>query len=190
MEISPEIFAWLSSLNIITPPFKQAFYLPPKTLELFLRGKHMITLISYLQKAYTNNDQATTSFTTFLSQLKHINDDIDYISPDIKYENWCVINKILKQFDINYSLEQISQLVSGNTQIFSDILNNIYSSCINSVKVNNNKLHQQTEQLHYNQTTINNKYSGTLSIGLPLRRDFQSEKVSKSRWHFMISGLF
>ena len=38
--------------------------------------------------------------------------------------------------------------------------------------------------------TINNKYSGTLSIGLPLRRDFQSEKVSKSRWHFMISGLF
>ena len=39
-------------------------------------------------------------------------------------------------------------------------------------------------------TTINNKYSGTLSIGLPLRRDFQSEKVSKSRWHFMISGLF
>ena len=39
-------------------------------------------------------------------------------------------------------------------------------------------------------TTINNKYSGTLSIGIPLRRDFQSEKVSKSRWHFMISGLF
>ena len=39
-------------------------------------------------------------------------------------------------------------------------------------------------------TTIDNKYSGTLSLGIPLRRDFQSEKVSKARWHFMLSGLF
>ncbi len=39
-------------------------------------------------------------------------------------------------------------------------------------------------------TTIDNKYSGTLSLGIPLRRDFQSEKVSNARWHFMLSGLF
>ena len=182
MEISTEIFAWLSSLNIIRPPFKQAFYLPPKTLELFLRGKHMITLISYLQKAYTNTNYETTSLTTLLSQLKHINDDSDYISPDIKYENWCIINKILKQFDINYSLEQISQLVSGNTQIFSDVLNKIYLLCINSVKINN-KLPQQTEQLQYNHANTNNsKYTkeSSLSSSLNISDNNVNLKTSSS----------
>ena len=183
MEISPEIFAWLSSLNIIKPPFKQAFYLPPKTLELFLRGKHMITLISYLQKAYTNTNYETASLTTLLSQLKHINGDTDYISPDIKYENWCIINKILKQFDINYSLEQISQLVSGNTQILSDILNNIYTSCINSAKINNNKLPQQTEHSQYNHVNTNSsKYTkeSALSSSLNISDNSLNLRTSSS----------
>lgn len=40
------------------------------------------------------------------------------------------------------------------------------------------------------QTSISNKYTARLTLGLPLRREFQGETVKKERVHFMISGQF
>ena len=39
-------------------------------------------------------------------------------------------------------------------------------------------------------TLINNKYSADLSVAFPLHREFQSEKVSKARLHFIVSAQF
>ena len=67
MEVTPEIFAWLTSLNIIDPfnSFSQDlvndFQIPEKTVSLLLGGKYINILIKQLQEAY------------HIKKLKHIN---------------------------------------------------------------------------------------------------------------------
>ena len=58
MEVTPEIFAWLTSLNIINPfvPFSEDllndFQIPEKTVRLLLGGKYFDKMIQPLQDAY------------------------------------------------------------------------------------------------------------------------------------------
>ena len=60
MEVTPEMFAWLSSQKVIDP-FKSlqseiispnTFQIPEKTIELLLGGKYMNIILKSLQDAY------------------------------------------------------------------------------------------------------------------------------------------
>ena len=132
MEVDPELFAWLTSLGILQSPFKQPFHLSMKTVELFLRGKYMTTILSYLQEAYNNFYNLNFNYVNILSQMKQIDENI--IGIEIKYYNWNIILKVLKNFGLNYTKDQISDLVSGNTVILSDILWKIYHLCTEFIK--------------------------------------------------------
>ena len=80
MEVTPEIFAWLTSLNIINPfvSFSQDlvndFQVPEKTVSLLMGGKFMDILIQPLQEAYNKFYKINEDYVSHLMKLKQIPD--------------------------------------------------------------------------------------------------------------------
>ena len=132
MEVTPEIYAWLTSLNIIDP-FKSLsedlnnnFIIPEKTLNLFFGGKYMDIILNKLQEAYNQFYKIKLDYISTISQLKPIEDNQEYISNSIKYANWTIINEILAHFGLTYSEEEINLIVSNNKEQLYKIIENIY----------------------------------------------------------------
>ena len=136
MEIDPNVFAWLSSLNIINPSLKieqtspTSFpKLPSRTIELLLGGKYMDIILTHLQNTYNSFYNLNFDYVKDLSQMKPIDDKSEYISHSIKYFNWNIISETLSHFGLNYNQNKIIELSNGNRAVLSDILTNIYSLC-------------------------------------------------------------
>ena len=135
MEVTPEMYAWLTDLNIINP-FSSLksdvvgnFVVPEKTIQLMLGGKYMDIILTTLQSAYNKFYKLKLNYLTKLSELKEITEDQDYISNSIKYANWHLINEMLNQFGISYSEDQINQLINGDRDFLLKVITQIYYLC-------------------------------------------------------------
>ena len=135
MEVTPEMYAWLTDLNIINP-FSSLksdvvgnFVVPEKTIQLMLGGKYMDIILTTLQSAYNKFYKLKLNYLTKLSELKEITEDQDYISNSIKYANWHLINEMLNQFGISYTEDQINQLINGDRDFLLKVITQIYYLC-------------------------------------------------------------
>ena len=135
MEVTPEMYAWLTDLNIINP-FSSLksdvvgnFVVPEKTIQLMLGGKYMDIILTTLQSAYNKFYKLKLNYLTKLSELKEISEDQDYISNSVKYSNWHLINEMLNQFGISYSEDQINQLINGDRDFLLKVITQIYYLC-------------------------------------------------------------
>ena len=135
MEVTPEMYAWLTDLNIINP-FSSLksdvvgnFVVPEKTIQLMLGGKYMDIILTTLQSAYNKFYKLKLNYLTKLSELKEITEDQDYISNSIKYANWHLINEMLNQFGISYSEDQINQIINGDRDFLLKVITQIYYLC-------------------------------------------------------------
>ena len=132
MEVTPEMYAWLTDLNIINPfsslktPTEGNFILPEKTIELMIGGKYMDIILTTLQAAYNKFYKLHLDYLTKLSELKEISEDQKYISNSVKYANWHLINEILNKFGISYTEEQINQLINGDNEFLLKVITQIY----------------------------------------------------------------
>ena len=101
MEVTPEIYAWLTSLKIIDP-FKSIsdsmnnFIIPENTLNLLFGGKYMDIILKNLQDAYNKFYKVDMDFINDINQIKLIQEDQEYILHSVKYANWQIIISILK----------------------------------------------------------------------------------------------
>ena len=135
MEVTPEMYAWLTDLNIINPfsslktPTDGNFILPEKTIELMLGGKYMDIILTTLQSAYNKFYKLKLDYLTKLSELKEISEDQKYISNSVKYANWHLINEILNKFGISYTEDQINQLINGDKEFLLKVITQIYYLC-------------------------------------------------------------
>ena len=132
MEVTPEIYAWFTSLNIINPFLSydddpvNNFIIPEKTINLLSGGKYMDIILKNLQDSYNKCYKVKMDFIFKLKELKNINEDEDYISSSIKKANWTLISETLKKFGINYSEEEIDKIINGDREFLLKVLKKIY----------------------------------------------------------------
>mgnify|MGYP002626069953 FL=1 len=135
MEVTPEMYAWLTDLNIINPfsslktPTEGNFILPEKTMELMIGGKYMDIILNTLQFAYNKFYKLKLDYLSGLSDLKEISEDQTYISNSVKYANWHLINDILNKFGISYTEDQINQLINGDKEFLLKVITQIFYLC-------------------------------------------------------------
>ena len=145
MEVTPEIYAWLTSLNIINPflsydedPMNN-FILPEKTTNLLFGGKYLDIILKHLQDSYNKCYKVKMDFIFKLKELKQISEDEDYISNSIKNSNWSIIFETLKKFGLNYTEEDLDKIVNGDKDFLSKVLTKIYELNIDYLKRANEK---------------------------------------------------
>ena len=134
MEVSPEIYAWLSALNIIDP-FNETnrngmnnYFVPESILNSLFNGEYIDLLIYDLQKAYNKYYQIRKDCSQKLKELVFKEKNFDKISEKTKLNNWNVINDALKIFDIKYSKNELNKVISGNSAILLKIISNIFNT--------------------------------------------------------------
>ena len=140
MEVSPEIYAWLSALNIIDP-FNETnkngmynYFIPENTLNSLFNGEYIDLLIYDLQKAYNKYYDIRKDSSLKLKELVFKEKNFDKISEKTKLNNWNVINDALKIFGIKYSKNDLNKVVSGNNIALLKIITNIFNTITQLLK--------------------------------------------------------
>ena len=136
MKVTPEIYAWLASLNIIDPYVSisnnsvKDFQIPEETVATLLLGKNMDIIIQPLQKAYNKFHRLQEDYISNLKELKEIPEDQEYISftslNKIKYENWKLIFKVLSKFNLQFTETDIYLLVNSDKDQLKEVITKIY----------------------------------------------------------------
>ena len=132
MEVTPELYAWLTDLNIINPfsslksDVAGNFMIPDKTIQLMIGGKYMDVILQSLQNAYNKFYKLKLDYLSKLKELKDIPEDTDYISNSVKYANWHLINDMLNKFGISYTEDQIMQICNGDREFLLKVITQIY----------------------------------------------------------------
>ena len=160
MEVTPEIFAWLTSLNILDPfrslseDITNNFAIPEKTLNLLFGGKYFDIILKNLQEAYNLFYKVKIDYTYNITQLKPIKEEEEYISNSIKYANWQIIIEILSHFGLSYSEDEINLLVNNDKEQLNKILSKIYALFTQFLKHSKND--------NYNDNTNNDSNNNSI----------------------------
>ena len=147
MEISPEIFAWLSTLEIIDPfdTMKSPdtkFIIPDKIYKLMMGGHYIGLMLKNLQENYNKFYSLDLNLIEDLKSLKPV-DDENKISNSLKYYNWNILFEILNHFGFNLNKEDINLLINDDKDYLNKILNKIYeltNQCITYMNKNDSKI--------------------------------------------------
>ena len=156
MEVTPEIFAWLTSLNIINPfvSFSQDlvndFQIPEKTVSLLMGGKYIDVMIQPLQEAYNKFYKTDQDYLSNLMKLKQIPDGQEYISNSLKYTNWKIIFEVLAHFGLVFSDDELSLLVNNSMDELKKVISKIYHTYTKYLNSSN-------DDYYYNKDLYNNK---------------------------------
>ena len=161
MEVTPEIFAWLTSLNIINPfvyypeELVDNFQIPEKTISLLFGGKYLDIMIQPLQDAYNKFYNIKEDYISGLMKLKHINEGQEYISNSLKYANWKIIFEVLSHFGLIFSEDELSLLVNNNMDQLKKVISKIYDAYTKYLNGANNtdiknKLYKKVNLNNYN----------------------------------------
>ena len=134
MDVSPELYAWLTSLHIVTPssstsPSQSSFSIPSHTLELMTAGKYFDVILSTLQTSYNNFYHLNFNYLDSLKDIKPIKDDDEYIAHSIKYYNWQIIVEILSHFGLNYNQRYVVDISNGKIDVLFEIINRLFTLC-------------------------------------------------------------
>lgn len=133
MEVTPELYAWLTSLNIIdcVKSLKNQkdvrFIIPDRSVELLMGGKYWDIILLNLQEIYNKFYKLKLNYVDALSQLKPINEDEEYISNSVKFSNLHILNDVLSHFGILHTEDQILSLANGNRDLLNEILTKVFN---------------------------------------------------------------
>ena len=167
MEVTPEIFAWLTSLNIINPfvSFSQDlvndFQIPEKTVSLLMGGKYFDIMIQPLQEAYNKFYKINEDYLSNLMKLKQIPDGQEYISNSLKYANWKIIFEVLAHFGIVFTDDELSLLVNNSMDELKKVISKIYHTYtkylngVNEDNYNNNELYYSNKDVELREANNN-----------------------------------
>ena len=210
MEVTPEMYAWLSSQKVIDP-FKSfesefaesdSFKIPLKTLELLSGGKYMDLILKSLQESYNNLYNLSLNYIENLNQMKEIDEEEDYIINSVKYFNWNLIKESLKNFGLNYNDEIINNIINGDKESLMQILNEIYelhNEVLKHIQLGNhsfdpNKYIEEKNENDINESEINNSKiinnkNKVETINLNILDPNQNYDLCKSILEFFIISL-
>ena len=183
MEVTPEMYAWLTDLNIINPfssiksDVVGSFVVPEKTIQLMLGGKYMDIILTTLQSAYNKFYKLKLNYLGKLEELKDIAENQDYISNSIKYANWHLINEMLNNFGISYSEDQINQIINGDRDFLLKVITQIYYLCNQFLKDRGGK--EVKKKKDKNSEVVNTEKSNNINL-INQEKDKESALNDKS----------
>ena len=163
MEVSPDFYAWLSSLKIInpfknfTPNYSGKYYISKKTLELLNGGKYFDNILKNLQNAYNKFYKMNFDYLDNLNQMNNFDETQSYVSNSVKFNNWSIIKEILSHFGLKYEEDKISKIINGNIKIMMDIIINIYEYTNELLRHANLEKENYLKSEKLNENILNNK---------------------------------
>lgn len=156
MKVTPEIYAWLTNLNVIKPHesishnFVKDFIVPEKTVSSLFLGKYMDIIIQPLQDEFNKFYDKDENYILNLINLQQIPESKEYISnpaiKKIKEENWKIIFDVLFNFGVKFDETEINLLVNNDKNELNKVITKIYkaytklsNSLTKYKKINRNK---------------------------------------------------
>ena len=134
MEVSPEIYAWLTTLNIIDPftePGKNgtdAYYIPENIVEALFEGHYLDVMILNLQEAYNKYFNKRKNCENKLKELAFKEKKYEKISNKTRLNNWNVINNALQFFDLKFSKNDLSKIMDKNCDMLLKAITKIFNT--------------------------------------------------------------
>ena len=180
MEVSPEIYAWLSALNIIDP-FNETnkngmnnYFIPETILNSLFNGEYIDLLIYDLQKAYNKYYDLRKDCSLKLKELVFKEKNFDKISEKTRFNNWNVINDALKLFGIKYSKNDLNKVVNRNNIALLKIIANIFNTVTQLLKYTKRDTNKDNNGLNTKSKTIRDNNNFNLNM------NFSSHKITNT----------
>ena len=129
MEVSPEIYAWLTTLNIIEPfsdvekNRTNSYYIPENIVEALFEGHYFDAMILNLQEAHNKYFNKRKNCEPKLKELAFKEKKYEKISNKTKLNNWNVINDALQLFDLKFSKNDLNKIMSKNRDMLLKVIN-------------------------------------------------------------------
>ena len=148
MNVEPEMYAWLTSLNIIKPFNKNSminidYTIPEKVIHLLMGGKYFNLILKSIQEVYNIHHNSNLDLSLQINDLIEFEENQEYIPNSVKYANWHLIEDILNKLGLELSEDEINKVINGDKDSLIVIMMKIYELFkeLNSPKVNqkNNK---------------------------------------------------
>ena len=134
MEVSPEIYAWLTTLNIIEPfsdvekNRTNSYYIPENIVEALFEGHHFNVMILNLQEAHNKYFNKRKNCEPKLKELAFKEKKYEKISNKTKLNNWNVINDALQLFDLKFSKYDLNKIMSKNRDMLLKVITKIFNT--------------------------------------------------------------
>ena len=166
MEVSPEIYAWLTSLNIIEP-FSQLekedtkmYYIPENIVESLFEGHYFDVMILNLQDAYNKYYSIRKNCSMKLKELAFKEKKYNKISTKTKINNWNVINDALQFFNMRFPKNDVNKILNGNTDILLKSITTLFNTVTKLLKYTK-------KEYNMNNNLIENKQHKENKLFLP-----------------------
>ena len=162
MEVSPEIYAWFSSLNIIEPfddsdkNGNKGYFIPEKILNSLFNGEYFSVMILSLQEAYNRYYDNRKDCSSKLKELVFKEKNYEKISEKTRINNWNVINDALKIFGIKYSKNDLSKIINENDIMLLKIITNIFNTITQYLKYVKKDTNTNNDKTNKNKVIKNN----------------------------------
>ena len=203
MEVSPEIYAWLTSLNIIEP-FSEteknesnSFYIPENIVEALFEGHYFDIMILNLQDAYNKYFNKRKNCEPKLKELVFKEKKYNKISNKTKFNNWNVINNALQFFDLKYSKNDINKIMNKNYDMLLKIITKIFTTINqllkytkkdydfeNNLSTNNymkeNKINKYDEKNKSYSNNKNNSFEKENKLLTPIKNNKNNKNVDSN----------
>ena len=140
MEVSPEIYAWLTSINIIEPfselskEDSKMYYIPENMVEALFEGHYFDIMILNLQDAFNKYYNVRKNCTSKLRELAFKEKKYNKISAKTKLNNWNVINDALQNFNMKFPKNDLNKILNGNTDILLKAITTIFNTVTKLLK--------------------------------------------------------
>lgn len=192
MEVTPELYAWLTSMNIIDcvkslRSQENAFQIPQKTINALMGGKYMDKILLSLEDSYNKFYKLKLNYTANLVNIKPIDENDEYISNSVKYFNWNLINESLAHFGLNYTSENIEAITSGDTKMLLEVITKIFTLSNELLKRSSdlkelNPIQSSTSKVNLasnvNTNTNGNETTSQITTSFPTERNGDKDTIN------------
>ena len=168
MEVSPEIYAWLTTLNIIDPFAETGdngsdlYHIPENIIEALFEGHYLDLMILNLQDAFNKYFNNRKNCAPKFKELVFKEKNYEKISSKTRLNNWNVINDALQIFDLKLSKNDLNKIYNKNQDILLRLISKIFNTINQLLKytkkdynTDNNNNFVETKQMKDNKN--NNK---------------------------------
>ena len=140
MEVSPDVYAWLTSLNIIDP-FSEinengsnTYTISENKVEALFEGHYFDIMILNLQEAYNKYYNNRKNCEPKLKELVFKEKNYPKISSKTRIYNWNVINDALDFFNLKFSKNDLNKILNKNTDALLKIIMKIFNTITKLLK--------------------------------------------------------
>lgn len=199
MNVEPEMYAWMTSLNIIKPFNNNTminidYTIPKKVIHLLMGGKYFNLILKSIQEVYNIHYNSNLDLSLQINDLIEFEENQEYIPNSVKYANWHLIAEILNKFGLELSENEINKVINDNKDSLIAIIMKVYNLFkeLNSPKVNQkneNKLLDNKNDINNNNKIKRRKNNKNEVISMKTLSENKSYEKCSSILEFFILSL-